>query len=134
MHKRIRLVAIACGSAFVLMIAASILGWRVPPGYDTAVLVTIFSLFFLFGFLTVPLVVYAVLRGNVRLWRAVPAESGSAMQGMRDFIARNEVRIFHVLVGVIWAIFLLGLAIALPMMIHDGFFEPSAGMMTGGGS
>jgi hypothetical protein len=134
MHKRMKLIAIACGTAFVLMIAASALGWLVPPRHASLVLITILSLFFLFGFLVVPLVVFAVLHGNVRLWKALPVEEGSTMQGMRDFVVRNEVCIFHVLVAVLWVIFLLGLAIALPTMIEDGFFQPNAGMLTGGGS
>ena len=36
----------------------------------------------------------------------------------------NEARIFYVVLIFVWGIFVLGLAIALPFMIKDGFFEP----------
>jgi hypothetical protein len=43
---------------------------------------------------------------------------------IRDFIIQNEVRIFYVLLYVLWGFFAAGLAIALPVMIKDGFFKP----------
>jgi hypothetical protein len=124
MYNKIKIFIVIAIASFALMIALSVTGEMIPFRYATAVIVTIFSLFFIFGLSMVPIMIKAVLRGNISLWNKYPLSGRGFSERMRQRIIENEQGIFYALLISFWAVYILGLAIALPFMIKDGFFEP----------
>jgi len=124
MYNKIKIFVFIAIASFALMIALSVTGEMIPFRYATAVIVTIFSLFFIFGLSMVPIMIKAVLRGNISLWNRYPVSGRGFSERMRQRIIENEKGIFYALLISFWAVYILGLAIALPFMIKDKFFEP----------
>jgi len=73
--------------------------------------VLFFALFLAFGFSCIPLMVKAVLAGQVSI--------GNADVGVVQAARKHETRI----ILAFWLLLALGLAIALPAAIMDGFFD-----------
>lgn len=75
--------------------------------------IVFFTLFLAFGFSSVPLMVKLVLDGQMTI--------GNADVGLVQAATKHETRI---VLGV-WLLLALGLAIAIPAAIEDGFFDAS---------
>jgi hypothetical protein len=80
--------------------------------------VVFFALFLAFGYSAIPLMVKIVLAGQVKI--------GNGDVGLVRALVRHERNV----VIVFWVLISLGLAIAIPAAIHDGFFDddPTAGI------
>lgn len=126
MYKNIIIPFIISIASFILMVGASVVGNflspRSPLPVRATILSIIFSLFLIFAFSLVPVMIWAVLRGNIYLWQKLPAPGNNLFQSFRGFVTQNEAPIFYSLLIFFWAIFALGLAAALPAMIKGGFF------------
>jgi uncharacterized membrane protein len=73
--------------------------------------IVFFALFLTFGFSCIPLMVKLVLAGQTAI--------GNGEVGFVRFVAAHQTRI---VIG-FWLFCLLGLAIAIPAAVHDGFFD-----------
>ena len=113
--------AIITGSLFAAIIAMAILGNVLhDSGYlpdssaaQRAAKIIFFTLFLTFGFSCIPLMVKVVLAGQTAI--------GNGNVGIVRHVAAQEKRI----VIVLWLLIGLGLAIAIPAAIQDGFFDSS---------
>ena len=113
--------AIITGSLFAAIIAMAILGNVLhDSGYlpdssaaQLAAKIIFFTLFLAFGFSCIPLMVKAVLAGQTVI--------GNGNVGMVRHVAANE----KLIVIILWLLIGLGLAIAIPAAIQDGFFDSS---------
>jgi hypothetical protein len=116
--------AIITGSLFAAIIVMAIVGNVLhDSGYlpdssaaQLAAKIIFFTLFLAFGFSCIPLMVKLVLAGQTAI--------GNTDVGIVRLVAAHETRI----VLVLWLLIGLGLAIAIPAAIQDGFFDnvPSA--------
>src|SRR5690349_15180547 len=86
---------------------------RDPAALETPVKVFVFGVFLAMGFSAMPLLLRAFLAGQRRL--------GNEAQ---PFIRLLDAHQTLVVVGV-WSVCLVGLAIAMPAAIRDGFFGPA---------
>jgi hypothetical protein len=111
--------AIITGSLFAAIIVMAIVGNVLHDGdylpdsstSQLAAKIIFFSLFLAFGFSCIPLMVKLVLAGQITI--------GNADNGIVRLAAAHESRI----VVVLWLLIGLGLAIAIPAAIRDGFFD-----------
>jgi MFS family permease len=106
--------AVSCFIAFiVLSIIGSILEKRIRgETYEKAgklMIIVFFALFLVFGFSIVPLAIGIFIP---LLKQVVPIPI--------DFLEQNDMLIVYFF----WAVYMIGLIIALPTMIKGGFFEP----------
>jgi hypothetical protein len=85
---------------------------------QTAARMIFFKLFPAFGYSAIPLMVKIVLAGQVHI--------GNGDVGLVRAVAKHQTGV----VIVFWILISLGLAIAIPAAIHDGFFktDPAAGI------
>jgi hypothetical protein len=119
--------AIITGSLFAAIIVTAIAGNALhDSGYlpdsssaQLAAKILFFSLFLAFGFSCIPLMVKLVLAGQTAI--------GNADVGIVRHVAAHETRI----VIVFWLLIGLGLAIAIPAAIQDGFFDSSPTAVNG---
>ncbi len=114
--------AIITGSLFAAIIVMAIIGNVLHdggylPDSSTAQLmakIIFFALFLTFGFSCIPVIVKLVLAGQIAI--------GNGEVGIVRAIAAHETR---VVIG-FWLFLALGLAIALPAAVHDGFFDAAS--------
>ncbi|MGB9653390.1 MAG: hypothetical protein WCB01_16435 [Candidatus Cybelea sp.] len=123
MPRIFTLALISCG-IFALMILAIVLGDALiesgviknPLQYQTPAKIVFFTLFIVFGFSLIPLMVRLVLAGLESIGKSLN------IQPFAPLIARPG--------WIVWPIWLLmasGVAVALPAAIRAGFFGPDAG-------
>ena len=107
-------------STFALLVLSSIVGsvlessgtlGKLTPRQITAIKVFYFALFCVLGFSLVPLV--------LRLVVTLQARIGNADLLIVRFLQSHEKGIVYSF----WALFLIGLSIAVPYAIKDGFFK-----------
>jgi hypothetical protein len=118
----LRAHAILSATLFALIILIAIIGNVLegagvappPPGLQLPAMIGFFALFLAFAFSLVPLMVKLFLAGQGGI--------GNAERGLIKALSAHQAGI----VWAIWTIWLLGLAIALPAMIEDGFFGAEA--------
>jgi hypothetical protein len=114
--------AIISGSLFATMIVGAIAGniahdsglLRDGTSVQFVIMVTYFTLFVVFGYSLIPLIVKLVLRGQGAI--------GNSNVGVVRTAVAHESKI----VIAFWVLITLGLAVALPEAIKDGFFSPDA--------
>ena len=106
------------------MPAVAWVGYALVPQYATMLIAIVFVLFCVLGFSIVPLAIAFVLRGNIALWKKFPITGEGIKARARRYIIENEVRAFNTLLALFWIVYALGMLIALPAMIADGFFTP----------
>jgi hypothetical protein len=119
--------AIITGGLFAAMIVMAMVGGALHDnGYiadssnsQLAAKIIFFTLFLAFGFSAIPLMVKLVLAGQTAI--------GNADVGVVRHVAAHETRI----VIMLWVLIGLGLAIAIPAAIHDGFFDSSPSAANG---
>ena len=122
MYENISVFIIASVASFVCIILISIFGNFLPSRFATPGIIVLFLLFLLFVFSMVPIVIRGVLKGNVALWQKFPMTGSGFIQDLRAFITQNQEKIFYTLLIIFWVMYVVGIAIALPFMIKDGFF------------
>ena len=107
-------------STFALLVLSSIVGnvlessgtlGKLTPRQITSVKVFYFALFCVLGFSLVPLVLRLVITMQARI--------GNADLLIVRFLQSHEKGVVYSF----WALFLIGLSIALPYAIKDGFFK-----------
>jgi hypothetical protein len=111
--------ALITGGLFAAIIVMAMIGSALhDSGYiadssasQLAAKIIFFTLFLAFGFSAIPLMVKLVLAGQVGI--------GNADVGIVRLVAAHETRI---VIG-FWLFLGLGLAIAIPAAIRDGFFD-----------
>lgn len=107
-----------CAGLFVALIGIPIVGNTLqamgiappPRAAQLPIMIGYLALFVAFGLSTVPVIVKTVLRTQERLGNAGAAPVAA--------LIRHQNRIIWAL----WLLILLGIAIAVPAMIADGFF------------
>lgn len=84
-------------------------------------------MFLVFAFSIVPVMIWLILRGSLLLnsylkktWHVVDSDFRAKML---NFVIQNQEGVFYGLLIFIWGIFIVGLAIGLPVMIKEGFFK-----------
>lgn len=131
MYKNIIIPIIISIVSFILMVGTCIIGnflpSRIPTGVKVTILAIIFLAFLVFAFSIVPVMIWLVLRGTIFLcsylketWHIVDSDFRVKLL---NFLIQNQERVFYGLLIFIWGIFIIGLAIALPVMIKEGFFK-----------
>lgn len=114
----LRIPAIVSGGLFALIVLLAFVGnglqsagiVKNPAALETPVKIVFFTLFVLFGFSLIPLMVRIVL--------GTQAAIGNAGVGpIKAAIAHSNW-----IVAVIWALMAAGIAVALPAAIRAGFF------------
>ncbi|MGA8534158.1 MAG: hypothetical protein WB615_08645 [Candidatus Tumulicola sp.] len=121
---RIRTLAVISGGLFALIIVAATAGNALiasgavknPTAFQTPAKIVFFTLFLVFGFSLIPLMVRVVLAGLDLIGR------GLSVQPFKPLIAHPQWIVLP-----IWLLMGLGLAVALPAAIRDGFFGSDAG-------
>lgn len=117
----LRAHAWTCAGLFAALIGIAILGnvleaaGAAPPprAYQLPFMIAYLTLFLAFVLSAIPVIVKTVLR----------AQAGNAHVEPIAALIRQQDRIIWVL----WILILLGLAVALPAIIADGFFTPGSG-------
>ena len=112
--------AIISGALFATMIVGAIVGniahdsglLRDGSTVQFVVMITYFTLFVAFGYSMIPLMVKLVLKGQGAI--------GNSNVGVVRVAVANE----RTIVIAFWVLITLGLAVALPEAIKDGFFSP----------
>ncbi len=125
MYHHLKIFAVIAIASFVLMPVTGYLGEALVPQYATLIMAGVFLLFCVLGFSMVPLAIAFVLRANIALWKKYPLAGDGFKARARDYIMQHEVRIFNTLVAGFWVVYALGMLMAVPAMIKDGFFTPS---------
>lgn len=131
MYKNINIPIIISIVSFVLMIVTSVIGNSLPSQIPKVVKITIISIialsFLVFAFSIVPVIIWAVLKGIIQLCTYLKEGWQISSTDFRltivNFLIQNEERLFYVFLIFIWGIFIVGLAIALPAAIKEGFFK-----------
>ncbi|MFH1577442.1 MAG: hypothetical protein ABID35_07865, partial [Candidatus Margulisiibacteriota bacterium] len=113
MYKNISIFILVSIASFALMIGLGIFGGFFPVRFATAIKIIFLSLFLILAFSIVPVVIWAVLRGNISIWQKLPVSGTGLIPVIRNFIMQNEVRVFYGLLIFFWGIFTVGLAIAV---------------------
>jgi hypothetical protein len=104
----VALIAVAAGGN--LLAASRMI--KDPAAIRLPGLIAVFGLFLAFGFSAIPVMVMSVLGAHKRIGQ------GEA-EPIKGLIAAQTV-----IIWVLWAILAAGLLVALPAMMHDGFFSP----------
>ncbi len=113
----LRAHAIICGAIFVLIIALAIIGKLVsgavkdPARYQTAAMFVFFTLTIALALSAVPVMVKLVLAGQIRV--------GNADQPVIRALAAHQ----NTIIWIVWAMMLVGLAVAIPAALKDGFLS-----------
>jgi hypothetical protein len=114
----VRLPALFSGGILAILILAIFLGGalqqsgmvRNPAALETPAKIFFFTLFVLFGFSLIPLMVKIVL--------GVQVVTGNSNVPL----IREAIRYSNWIVGVLWLLMAAGLVVALPAAIRQGFF------------
>jgi hypothetical protein len=115
----LRAHAIICGAIFALIVALAIIGDLVsgavknPDRYRSTAMAVFFSLTIALALSAVPVIVKAVLAGQMR--------AGNADQPVIRALAAHQ----NAIIWIAWTLMLLGLAAAIPAAVRDGFFTPT---------
>jgi hypothetical protein len=112
--------AIITGALFAAIIVTALIGNVLhdqglladSSAAQVAARVIFFTLFLAFAYSTVPLMVKIVLAGQVKI--------GNGDVGIVRAVTKHQTRV----VIAFWVLISLGLAIAIPAAIQDGFFDP----------
>ncbi len=124
MYENISIFIIASIASFASMILVAIFSNFVPVRFATPIMIVLFLLFLILGFSMVPIMIRGVLKGNIGMWQKFPLTGTGFIQNLRSFIIQNQEKIFYRLLFTFWGMYVIGLLIALPFMIKDGFFKP----------
>lgn len=115
----LKIHAIVTASLFAAIVVMAIVGnvlhdSGMLPDNSTSQLaarIIFFALFLAFGYSAIPLMVKIVLAGQTKI--------GNAEVGLVRAAVAHQARI----IVAFWILITLGLAIAIPAAIHDGFFD-----------
>jgi hypothetical protein len=123
----LRVPALIAGGSLGALVLAIVVGnaiigaglVRNPNAFQTPAKIVFFTLFVLFGFSLIPLMVRIVLGAQVAFGNANVAPVRAAIDHS------------YWIVGCIWALMAAGLVVALPAAIRDGFFSNDSASSSG---